>query len=142
MALRTFETADAKYYLGLGNHFTSSAPIFEDIDLEKLDFLVLEGDGSTFRSPSDIFALPQYAEFEELQQQFHFPIYLVDLGTLPETDSARVLTSVLSESPVYFLGAHLFSKSIKRGKDKTKMSRRELFRRVGQGMVGTALFSP
>ena len=41
MALRTFETDDAKYYLGLGRHDQDSSPIFEDVDFESLDFLLL-----------------------------------------------------------------------------------------------------
>ncbi len=60
MALRTFETADAKYYLGLGNHETSSAPIFEDVDLGSLDFMVLES--CYLSSPLKLINHPQYYE--------------------------------------------------------------------------------
>lgn len=45
MVLRIFETDDAKYYLGLGNHISSSAPLFEEVDFSELDFLVLEDSG-------------------------------------------------------------------------------------------------
>lgn len=47
MALRVFETADAKYYLGLGNHLSSSAPIFKGVNLGSLDFMVLESGSLT-----------------------------------------------------------------------------------------------
>ncbi len=45
MALRIFETEDARYYLGLGSHKTSSAPIFEDVDFSKLDMFIFEDAG-------------------------------------------------------------------------------------------------
>ncbi len=142
MALRTFETADAQYYLGLGNHLTSSAPIFEDVDLGSLDFMVLEGDSSIFKTSSDIFERTQYAGFERVKQQFHKPIYLVDDGTLLESDIGRIVTLSLSEGPLYIFGSHLLIKSIKRGKDQPKMNRRELFNRLGKGIAGAALLSP
>ncbi len=142
MALRTFETDTAQYYLGLGNHATSSAPIFEDVDVKSLDFLVLEGNGSTFKTHSDIFERTQYREFEKLQEEFHFPIYLVDHGTLPESNSGKIVATNLSEGPVYILGFYLLSKALKREKDEPKMSRRKLLKRIGQSMTGTVLFSP
>lgn len=82
MALRTFETDTARYYLGLGNHHSSSAPIFEDVDLESLDFLVLEGADS--KVASDTLNTPQYGElcsrFKDKNQ--NAPIYSVDQASL------------------------------------------------------------
>ncbi len=48
MTLRVFETNDAKYYLGLGNHFFSNAPIFEEVDFSSIDFMVLEFNPGAF----------------------------------------------------------------------------------------------
>ncbi len=62
MALRTFETADAKYYLGLGRHDTSSAPIFEDVNLGSLDFMVLENGNMNLERSSRVLRQQQYAE--------------------------------------------------------------------------------
>src|SRR3989344_1073379 len=42
MALHTFETDTARYYLGLGRHDESSAPLFKDVDISSLDCMVLE----------------------------------------------------------------------------------------------------
>ena len=42
MTLRIFETEQAKYYLGLGDHLESSAPLFEEVDFSSIDFMVLE----------------------------------------------------------------------------------------------------
>ncbi|MFH0752866.1 MAG: twin-arginine translocation signal domain-containing protein [archaeon] len=46
MALRVFETGDAKYYLGLGNHAMSSAIIFDDVDFSKIDMFIFEDVGN------------------------------------------------------------------------------------------------
>lgn len=80
MALHTFETDTARYYLGLGAHDKSSAPLFEDVDLGSLDFMVLEG-------PDDP-RLPCYGEqyrelYSRLREQ-RIPTFSVDY---PYTES-------------------------------------------------------
>ncbi len=81
MALRTFETDTARYYLGLGRHDTSSAPIFENVDLGSLDFMILES--GSVNNPCDISSHRQY---ENLLQRFHKEnekkvVYDVDYNT-------------------------------------------------------------
>ncbi len=78
MALRVFETADAKYYLGLGEHTTSSAPIFEDVDVRNLDFMVLEG--GFLNTPERIQYQRQYHDlYQRIKEQTK--VYDVDFRT-------------------------------------------------------------
>ncbi|MDP3987345.1 MAG: hypothetical protein Q8P81_03930 [Nanoarchaeota archaeon] len=86
MALRHFETADAEYYLGLGSHSRSSAPIFKDINFSDLDFMVFE-DGGT-EEDKDGFSLrrglsnhPQYeGVYRKIETENpDLPIYGVDV---------------------------------------------------------------
>ncbi len=77
MALRTFETNTARYYLGLGNHATSSAPIFEDVDVKSLDFLVLEG--GALNTPEQFQYNRQYYDlYQRLKEET--TVYDVDFG--------------------------------------------------------------
>lgn len=87
MALRTFETADAQYYLGLGRHDTSSAPIFEDVDLGSLDFLVLEG--GHLSSPINIRNFRQYHELIKRYKDRNTPATLYDVDCAPTQFAAK-----------------------------------------------------
>ncbi len=80
MALRTFETDTAKYYLGLGRHDRSSAPIFEDVDFGSLDFMVLEDGSSPVKMASKFFNDCQYkAIYLRLKKENEAPrIYSID----------------------------------------------------------------
>ncbi|MBI4151982.1 hypothetical protein HY496_03350 [Candidatus Woesearchaeota archaeon] len=102
MALRTFETQDARYYLGLGDHRCSSLPLFEDVDFQSLDFLVLESGGLT--EPLELVEHPQYSELLARWQTENkgAKIYSVD-PPVQNIDSAELIEWGINTSIV--LGA-------------------------------------
>lgn len=79
MGIRVFETEDARYYLGLGCHLSSSDSIFKDVNFKDIDFLVLEdsGGGSVRRLTTH----RQYAALERRAISEHPEIrfYCVDV---------------------------------------------------------------
>lgn len=79
MRLETFETEDAVYYLGFGNHLTSSAPIFRNIDFSELDLMVFEDGGIDLSREVRLHL--QYADiYEKIQRENpSLPIYGVDV---------------------------------------------------------------
>ncbi|MDP3639990.1 MAG: hypothetical protein Q8R53_02185 [Nanoarchaeota archaeon] len=91
MVLRIFETDEAKYYLGLGNHLESSAPLFEEVDFSELDFMVFEdGGGSAEELLEYFFALPQYKALYPriLRENPHMGVYGVDCNPEPDLSAA------------------------------------------------------
>src|SRR3989344_2567808 len=87
MALHTFETDTARYYLGLGNHGESSAPLFADVDISSLDFMVLES--FELKVPSQLFDFPQYRDLTRHLCDEAVPLYSVDY------DTRELITGVL-----------------------------------------------
>lgn len=86
MVLRIFETDEAKYYLGLGNHLESSAPLFEEVDFSELDFMVFEDGGSSADDFLEyFFARPHYRApyLRILRENSHMGVYGVDCDPNP-----------------------------------------------------------
>ncbi len=80
MRLETFETNDAVYHLGLGNHRTSSAPLFKDIDFSDFDFMVFEDNGSDYLPRG----LRMHIQYEDIYRKIQeenpdLPIFGVDI---------------------------------------------------------------
>ncbi len=92
MTLRIFETDDAKYYLGLGRHNTSSKPIFEDLDFSGIDFIVFEDicfDPKTLEK--HLIHGEQYSELYDkiINENPHISVYGVDIRYDSEHDSSK-----------------------------------------------------
>lgn len=79
--LRTFETEDAVYHLGLGNHLTSSAPIFRNLDLSSLDFFVFEDGVDDEINLKRVTTSRQYRELYQKisEENLSLPIYGIDI---------------------------------------------------------------
>ncbi|MBS3170113.1 hypothetical protein J4210_06545 [Candidatus Woesearchaeota archaeon] len=92
MALHTFETDTARYYLGLGNHGESSAPLFADVDISSLDFMVLERMGMVV--PEQLFDDPQYSEITRQLRAEAVPLYSVDYDTGEGTSDLLFLSTM------------------------------------------------
>jgi len=92
MTLQTFETKDAKYYLGLGDHTKSSAPIFEEVDFSSLDFMVFES--GPFTSAEGFHKIlgydRQYSQIYEriLKESKNISLYGLDRADLSNIESA------------------------------------------------------
>mgnify|MGYP001580167645 CR=1 FL=1 len=140
MALRTFETDDAVYYLGLGNHLTSSEPIFRNVDLSDLDFFVfedgyeedhsdksfLENELSTHRQYSGLFRKLKTESPETKVYGVDITQSIIDIPQLPY----RILDSI--PIPV---GIGLIESSIR------ELSKNPSRRAFLKGIVGTFLTS-
>ena len=136
MVLRIFETEEAKYYLGLGNHLESSAPLFEDVDFSELDFIVLENGGMSTTDFFDDLTNIQYSELSgQISEHPSLPIYAVDFT--PELFQSLWL-AVIGEGLPVAVGAGWAVKASWR-LYKEKASRRSFLKNLSQLLVGTAL---
>ena len=133
MTLRIFETDDAKYYLGLGNHLSSSAPIFEGVDFSSIDFMVLEFNPGAF--DESVLKKRPYQELTEkvMKDNPKIPFYSVDL----DWDVQKVITYVGIEGLVSGVGIAAALKSYMNDKHKAKTtSRRSFLKKAGQITAG------
>ncbi len=144
MSLRTFETDDAVYYLGLGNHTTSSKPLFDDVNLSKLDFMVFEDCGVTRGLE---YMVDNNVQYKDLYKKLRFEnpyikTYGVDVDcgfirALLGTTAFDILPTIGGFKLVY--DAH---KEFKKHKEKKKkMSRRKFLKTLGLGLTGAYLAS-
>ncbi len=133
MPLRTFETDDAKYYLGLGNHTDSSRPIFEDVDFSTLDMIVFEDSGYLFPYYNKD---KQYSEiFNEIMRNSKAKIYGVDVYTGK--------WAMATELPLPIAGGVLLTRSvIGTIRKRRQLSRRGFLNNGLQGLLGSFLLSP
>jgi len=137
MTLQEFETEDAIYYLGLGNHFTSSAPLFKDVDFSELDLIVFENDGCYSR-PIDMGKTWQFGEIytNVLEENPEISMYTLDICT-------SSLYSILSSTGLTASGLYLTYKGAEKFiKEKQSLSRREFLKNVGKITGGTFLVLP
>ena len=127
MPLRIFDTEDARYYLGLGNHITSSELLFRDIAFSSLDFMVFEdGDGRSEDCKPALEEMlvthPQYkGVYKRISEENpQLPIYGIDVRpekykpfvTLVErgfsaTGLIITLRGILEKDPALLLGGLL-----------------------------------
>ncbi len=137
MALRIFETKDAKYYLGLGNHFSSSLNIFEDVDFSDIDFMVFEGIGHI--TPNLYQNFPQYSELYKkiTKDNPEINIYCVDIKS-NFNNFVNVIDLLINGS---FLGMGIAF--LPKAKDMIKkQSRRCFLKNSGLFSLGAIFSSP
>ncbi len=136
MALRKFETENARYYLGLGNHTTSSNNIFEDIDFLEIDLLVFE-DTPGLCSLDEIESNHQYEELysRAIRENPRVSIYGVDIISL---SACTAFEGVLAALGLGF--AYKSSKILL--KEQKLMNRRDILKNIGIISGGTFLGSP
>ena len=132
MALRIFDTNDARYYLGLGNHISSSESLFHDVNFSNLDFIVFEdADGKLENGkPALEEMLLTHTQYKNVYKRIsrenpQLPIYGVDVGLgkyqlffeLVETGIAAIgigltLKGILEKDPIFLLGGLLIEPMI------------------------------
>lgn len=137
MSLRIFETDEAKYYLGLGNHLASSEPIFRNVDFSNLDFFVFE---DFIRKNQDSSFLEDCIErdrqYKDLFRRIEaenpkIRIYGVDISNF---DPVRI-GYACGEISVLIVGLKLFNSSIK---DLSKKMHRRSFLK---GLISSLVLS-
>ena len=119
--LRTFETDDAVYYLGLGKHTTSSESIFKKVDFSSLDFFVFEDcilhlDGEAVRTrliEADIQYNKLYLRINE--ENPNMRLYGVDVNS-PPYNIGSLLQAALSAGSVAYLGKKTFDLLVRQKK--------------------------
>lgn len=136
MVLRIFETEEAKYYLGLGNHLESSAPLFEGVDFSEIDFLVLEN--GLFSSEEFLGFLQSNSFYGELYDKIYsenptLSIYTVDMI------QRDPLFLIAAEAPSVALGVMWTGGGVKEAIKKN--SRRSFLKILGKTLGGIALVS-
>jgi len=140
MTLQIFETEDAIYYLGLGNHFKSSAPFFEDVDFSELEFTVFESNGR-FPLEKRLETHPQYGKIynKAIKENPDIKFYTVDVDTsYLYVVSSSIINLSLGFCGFIFAGTNI-SKIIK---EKQNLSRRDFLKGAGKISAGTILASP
>ncbi len=108
MSLRIFETKDAKYWLGLGNHLESSCSIFKDVELSNLDMFVFEGDGTSGILP--YLGEHQYCELYGQLQKEKPGISVYDVEVVPS--KAQIKYSEYADGTLGILGVGLIVKAV------------------------------
>jgi len=139
--LRIFETEEAKYYLGLGRHTTSSEPIFEDVDFSQLDLLVLEEDGI---SRTGLLKHIRNLQYNDLYERVrienpNLKVYGVDINPFPNR-TIHLGTGALLEGILVSIGALITGYSAV-GIATKKVNRRDFLKYTGGTVAGMFLAS-
>src|SRR3989344_3715271 len=80
MALRIFETDEAKYFFGFSTHWGYPKGLFDAVDFKDLDFMVLESGSTSVEEREKLLWHPQYREVIEriYTENVGLGIYTVD----------------------------------------------------------------
>lgn len=129
MPLRTFETEDAVYHLGLDRHDHSSAPLFENLDFSDLDLMVFEDCGSN-QLPNGLKDHIQYKELYEIIQRENpdLPIFGIDVSS----NGFVVVGNIIRAGGLVY-ALNRLAKIIPK---KNRQSRRQFFRNT-LGLIGS-----
>jgi len=143
VTLSTFETKDAKYYLGLGRHDKSSLPLFKDVDFSTLDFIVLES-GLEYNKPETISHMItsdiQYQGIYEriLKENPDLRIYSVDC--VP-SDRITMIAMYCELALAALGGIFVVEAAYETVKKNKKLTRRDFLKNTVKVSVGTTLSS-
>ena len=136
---RVFETKNAKYYLGLGRHDTSSNDIFRDINFSDLDLIVFESGSCDDSAIIDLLCDVQYEELYARIIEENPEIGVYDVDTIIPSVKVNMISAFLdgSISALGLLFAYRSGKQII--KNRKNITRRDFFKHMAVVSGGTLL---